>query len=44
MKNQYIFTSSFDRQEIIDYGVLETSNGKLLKLEEKPSKAFEVLD
>tara|TARA_B100000963_G_scaffold358362_1_gene382836 strand:+ start:3171 stop:3878 length:708 start_codon:yes stop_codon:yes gene_type:complete len=42
-KSEHIFSiSSFDRQEIIDYGVLETSNGKLLKLEEKPSKAFEV--
>jgi len=38
-----IFTiSSYDRLELVDYGVLETMNEKLLKLEEKPHKAYEV--
>jgi NDP-sugar pyrophosphorylase family protein len=38
-----IFTiSSFDRLELVDYGVLETSEEKLLNLEEKPLKAYEV--
>jgi len=38
-----IFTiSSFDRLELVDYGVLETHDQKLLQLEEKPLKAYEV--
>ena len=28
--------------ELVDYGVLETKNERLLKLEEKPQKAYEV--
>ncbi|MAR94913.1 MAG: nucleoside-diphosphate-sugar pyrophosphorylase [Gammaproteobacteria bacterium] len=34
--------SSFDRLELVDYGVLETKDEKLIKLEEKPLKPYEV--
>ena len=37
IKHNKIFTiSSFDRKELVDYGVLETKNQILMKLEEKP--------
>jgi NDP-sugar pyrophosphorylase family protein len=41
-ENQIFTISSFDRFELVDYGVLETKNERLLKLEEKPQKAYEV--
>tara|TARA_B100000287_G_C20649488_1_gene786325 strand:+ start:880 stop:1584 length:705 start_codon:yes stop_codon:yes gene_type:complete len=34
--------SSFDRLELVDYGVLETKDERLIKLEEKPLKPYEV--
>jgi NDP-sugar pyrophosphorylase family protein len=41
--NKSIFTiSSFDRLELVDYGVLATKDQKLLQLDEKPMKAYEV--
>ena len=43
IKHNKIFTiSSFDRKELVDYGVLETKNEILMKLEEKPVKSYEV--
>ena len=43
IKHNKIFTiSSFDRKELVDYGVLETKNQILMKLEEKPVKSYEV--
>jgi NDP-mannose synthase len=38
-----IFTiSSYSREHLIDYGVLETENGRLLRLREKPRMTYEV--
>lgn len=43
VQNKCIFTiSSFDRLELVDYGVLTTRDKKLIQLDEKPQKAYEV--
>lgn len=43
IRHREIFTiSSSFREQLIDYGVLETANDKLLQLREKPSMNYEV--
>jgi NDP-sugar pyrophosphorylase family protein len=40
-KNKFTI-ASFSRNEIIDYGVLETTNNQLINFKEKPEKIFKV--
>ncbi len=43
VKEKRLFTiSSFVREQLVDYGVLETSDGRLLGLREKPRMNYEV--
>ena len=42
-KNNPVFTiSSFKRQELVDYGVIESDKGRLTNLREKPTVDYEV--